>query len=128
MPTSEEITNAAAEVDDMDVVETPLKIAKRTLSPRSTTKPYNESHNAGEEDLENPENVTPLQRSTKTPISVSSDSDNEEAQKTLLTDDDGAAAIMKGPKYDVTDVHEKYVLDPISNRIGLIVLQGGQRL
>lgn len=82
MPTSEEIIDAVAEVDDMDVVETSLKIAKRTLTPRPTTKPHNESHDAVEENVENPGNVDPLQRSTKISISISSDSDNEEAHPT----------------------------------------------
>ena len=121
MPTSEEITTAAAEVDDMDVVAPPLKIAKKTLPLRPTTKPDNESHDAGKEFVKTPANGAPLPRSPKSLISISSGSDEEEAKDTLLNDDDGAAAIMKGPKYDATNVHERYALNTISNRTELIV-------
>ena len=49
------------------------------------------------------------------------DLDNEQATKTLLKNDDDVAVIMKDLKYDVIDVHEKYALNTISNRIELIV-------
>lgn len=123
MPTSEEITKAAEENDNMDVIATPLKIAKKTLPLRPTTQSDYENHDAETELVKTPANDTPLPRSPKSLISISSSSgsDNEQAKETLLNDDDGAAAIMKGPKYDATHVHERYALNTISNRTELIV-------
>ncbi|KAG7007320.1 tyrosinase [Physcia stellaris] len=108
MLTSKEITKAAEEIDNMDVIATPLKIAKKTLPLRPTTQSDNENHDAETELVKTPANDTPLPRSPKSLISISSSSgsDNEQTKETLLNDDDGAAAIMKGPKYDATDVHE----------------------
>ena len=61
--------------------------------------------------------------SLKSLISIFSsfDLDNEQATKTLLKDDDDVVVIMKNFKYDVIDVHERYALNTISNRIELIV-------
>ena len=61
--------------------------------------------------------------SLKSLISIFSsfDLDNEQTTKTLLKNDNDVAVIMKDFKYDVIDVHERYVLNTISNRIELIV-------
>ena len=123
MSTSNEIIKTIENIDNENLIETSLQIVKKILLSRSSTQSDNENHDVEKELVQSSAIDSSLSRSLKSLISIfsSSDFDNEQATKTLLKDDDDAAVVMKDFKYDVIDVHERYALNTISNRIELIV-------
>ena len=123
MSTSNEIIKAIENIDNENLIETFLQIVKKTLLSRFSIQSNNENHDVEKEFVQSFAIDNSLSRSLKSLISIFSnfDFDNEQATKTLLKNDDDVVVVMKDFKYDVIDVHEKYVLNTISNRIELIV-------
>ena len=124
MSTSNEIIKAIENIDNENLIETFFQIVKKTLLFRFSTQSNNENHDVEKEFVQFFAIDSLLSRFFKSLISIfsSSDFDNEQATKILLKDDDDVVVVMKDFKYDVIDVHEKYVLNTISNRIELIVI------
>ena len=123
MSTSNEIIKTIENIDNENLIETFLQIVKKTLLSRSSTQSNNENHDVEKELVQSFAIDNLLSRFLKSLISIFSsfDFDNEQTTKTLLKNDDDVVIVMKDFKYDVIDVHERYALNTILNRIELIV-------